>query len=157
MTAPGPDMILYAGAIGLVVIGAGGMVMSAHLFRVILALVILEAGANLLLVLAGYRWDAAAPIFAGGVAPQNMVDPVPQAMVLTAIVIGVGIQALALAVMLRLFHAYRTLDMRELARRMEQDIADEAGIELPGSREAPAGERPLPAPEPGVYSGEGGA
>ncbi len=138
------ELILYSGAIGLVAIGAAGMVLCNHLFRMILALAIAEAGANLLLLLAGYRWDAVAPILLSGQASGPMVDPVPQAMVLTAIVIGVGIQALAVALLLRVHRAYGTLDVRELHERMEQDIANAAGIGLPGSREAPAGGRPLP-------------
>ena len=147
------ELILYSGAIGLVAIGAAGMALCNHLFRMILALAIAEAGANLLLVLAGYRWDAAAPILLGGVASGPMVDPVPQALVLTAIVIGVAMQALAVALLLRVQRAYGTLDVRELRERMEQEIAEAAGIYPPGSLEAPAGGRPLP---PAVAPVEGG-
>ena len=82
-------LVFFIGAIGLCVIGITGIVLSRHLFRMVLALAIAEAGANLLLILAGYRWDAVAPIFTGTAGGQAMVDPVPQAMVLTAIVIGV--------------------------------------------------------------------
>ena len=78
-------MIFFLGAIGLCVIGIGGIVLSRNLFRMVLALAIAEAGANLMLVLAGYRWDAVAPILdPAAAAPSSMVDPVPQAMVLTA-------------------------------------------------------------------------
>jgi multisubunit Na+/H+ antiporter MnhC subunit len=147
MIAINPEFILYGGAIGLIVIGVAGLVLSRHLFRVILALVIAEAGANLLLVLAGFRFNALAPIAISGQMPASMVDPVPQAMVLTAIVIGVGIQALALSVVIRIYRAYGTLDMRVLLNRMEQDICDEAGIEAPGSQDAPSGQRPITPPE----------
>jgi multisubunit Na+/H+ antiporter MnhC subunit len=109
----------------------------------LLALAIAEAGGNLLLVLAGFRGEAAAPILTGAEAAR-MVDPVPQALVLTAIVIGVGIQALAVGVLMRVYRAYGTLDLRELRLRMEVEIAAAAGIEAPGSQHAPAGERPLP-------------
>ncbi len=139
--------VLYAGAIGLVVIGIAGIVLSYHLFRIILALVIAEAGANLLLVLSGFRWDAIAPIITGGAAARTMVDPVPQAMVLTSIVIGVGIQALALSLTLRAYQSYKTLDIRELQRRMSADLAGESGTPLPQSLEEPVGGRPLPAAE----------
>ncbi|MEA3276247.1 MAG: sodium:proton antiporter [Pseudomonadota bacterium] len=138
------ETVLYVGAIGLVAIGAVGLVMSNHLFRMVLALVIAEAGVNLLLVLAGFRGDAVAPILTGPEASAVMVDPVPQVLVLTAIVIGVGVQALAVGVLLRVYRAYGTLDVRELRLRMELDIAESAGIEPPGSQHAPAGERPLP-------------
>lgn len=141
------SVLLYIGAIGLIAIGLAGVMLSRHLYRIVLALSIAEAGGNLLLVLTGFRWNAAAPIIESSHA-VNMVDPVPQAMVLTAIVIGVGVQALALALAVRLKQAYGTLDMRQIRARMEQDIVDAAGIAPSRSRRAPAGERPLPAPAP---------
>lgn len=139
-------LLLFLGAAGLIAIGVVGIVLSGHLFRMVLALVIAEAGANLMLVLAGYRWDAVAPIFQPGVAAQPMVDPIPQAMVLTAIVIGVGVQALALTMVIRIREAYGTLDLAEVRARLAQDLAEEAGVPVPGSGHKPAGERPLAVP-----------
>lgn len=119
-----PDIasILFSGALGLLVIGLGGMLLSKHAYRVLLALVIAEAGANLMLVIAGYRWDAIAPILTGNMQLQSMVDPVPQAMVLTAIVIGVGVQALALTMIIRIKKSYGTLNMVEIKKLMERDF-----------------------------------
>ena len=119
-----PDIasILFSGALGLLVIGLGGMLLSRHAYRVLLALVIAEAGANLMLIIAGYRWDAVAPILSGDMAPVAMVDPVPQAMVLTAIVIGVGVQALALTMIIRIKRTYGTLDMVQIKKLMEKDF-----------------------------------
>ena len=147
-----PDLItiLASGGIGLIVIGAIGMAVSRHLLRLVLALAIAEAGGNLLLVIAGYRWDAVAPILTGVAVTRPMVDPVPQALVLTAIVIGVGVQALAVALLIRVKEAYGTLDIRELKTRVEQDICDEAGITPPESANAPTSGKPpgqsFPAP-----------
>ncbi len=139
-----PETVFYAGAIGLVAIGAVGLVISNNLFRMLLALVIAESGGNLLLVLAGYRGGAIAPIIGYGAPGAPMVDPIPQALVLTAIVIGVGVQALAVSVLVRVYRAYGTLDMAELRNRMELDTATAAGIPAPSSTQAPAGGRPLP-------------
>ncbi len=146
--------ILYCGAIGLLLIGAAGLVMCNNLFRMLLALVIAEAGVNLLLILAGYRGEATAPILGFGPAGAPMVDPVPQVLVLTAIVIGVGVQALAVAVMVRVYRAYGTLDVRELKTRFEFEVAAEQGIEPPGSTEGPAGGRPLSPVPPRPQHGE---
>lgn len=145
------ETILYAGAIGLVVIGACGLVLSTHLLRMVLALAVAEAGGNLLLVLAGYRGGAVAPILGYALPGTTMVDPVPQALVLTAIVIGVGVQALAVAVLVRVYRAYGTLDLRELTDRMQGDIAKASGIPRSSSSHAPAGRRPLP-PIPALTS-----
>jgi len=130
-------LIFYIAAVGLMLIGIAGIVLSAHLVRVIFGIAILEAGANLLLLLATYREGAAAPIMVNGEFPVVMADPVPQALVLTAIVIGVGILALTLSLALRVHRAYGTLDIREIRQHMEQDIAAAAGIEMPTSSEAP--------------------
>ena len=146
MTPPDLLTILVAGGIGLVAIGAVGIAVSRHLLRLVLALGIAEAGVNLLMVLAGYRWDAVAPILTGATVTQPMVDPVPQALVLTAIVIGVGVQALAVALLIRVKEAYGTLDIRELKARVEQDICGAAGIAPPESANAPGGRQPYPAP-----------
>lgn len=138
------ESIVLVGALGLVVIGVLGMVISNHLFRMLLALVIAEAGANLLIVLSGFRADAVAPIL-GVVDPAaSMVDPVPQVLVLTAIVIGVGVQALAVALLLKIYRVYRTLDVRELRDRMDAEVAAAAGVAADASQEEPAGGRPLP-------------
>ena len=131
-------LVLYVAAFGLILIGIAGIVLSAHLVRIIFAIALLEAGANLLLLLATWREGASAPIIVNGVVPGSMADPVPQALVLTAIVIGVGILALALSLALRVQRAWGTLDMREVRQRLEQDIAARAGIEMPASSHAPA-------------------
>jgi multicomponent Na+:H+ antiporter subunit C len=78
------------------------------LFKLILGLVLLSHGANLLIFTAGGLTRAEPPIAAPGadrpVTPS--ADPVPQALILTAIVIGFGVLAFALV----LFHrAYQTL------------------------------------------------
>lgn len=132
------NSILFTGAVGLLVIGIGGMVISDHLYRMLLALALAEAGANLMLVLAGFKWNAVAPIVNASVeGTSGMVDPVPQAMVLTAIVIGVGVQALALTMIIRIRNAYGTLSMRKIKLKMEQDFA--ARAELPiETRHVPA-------------------
>ena len=140
--------LMYIGAIGLIIIGITGVVLLRDLFRMILALVMAEAGANLLLVIAGYRFDAIAPILGNAgnwsAFPDTaMVDPVPQAMVLTAIVIGVGIQALALALVVRIYQRYQSLDMGEVHQRLLDDIHQVGEVADLISDEKPAGERPI--------------
>jgi len=150
MMLPDPGTTLYAGAFGLIVIGIVGLVISKNLYRILLALVIAEAGANMLLVLAGFRFDAIAPIITGAFATAQsvpMVDPVPQAMVLTAIVIGVGIQALALSLIMQVYRTYGTLDMREISRKLDRDMAGSAGVSPSSSEEEPAPQSLSPLPD----------
>jgi multisubunit Na+/H+ antiporter MnhC subunit len=135
-----PDLItiLLAGGVGLIAIGAVGLAVSHHLLRLVLALGLAEAGGNLLLVLAGYRWDSVAPILTGHTSIENMVDPIPQALVLTSIVIGVGVQALAIAMLIRIKENYGTLDIRKLKTLLEHDICTAANLVPPNSSDAPA-------------------
>jgi multicomponent Na+:H+ antiporter subunit C len=150
MSAPDMGLTLFTAAFGLIGIGVFGIVTATHLVRIVLAIVLLETGANLLLMLSGYRAGAAAPIIVNGVVPEAMVDPVPQALVLTAIVIGVALQAFMMTLVLRVYRAYRTLDIRELRSCIERDLARDAGIALPASEEAPL------VPEgPGSRAGRG--
>lgn len=144
-------MLFFSCAVGLIAIGVVGLLLCDNLFRMVLALAVTEAGANLMLVMAGFRWDAVAPILQAGMdttATQSMVDPVPQAMVLTAIVIGVGVQALALTLVVRIHGRYGTLKMSEARQRMFEDLDAEARVDSPQSQDKPAGKRPLHAPGP---------
>jgi multicomponent Na+:H+ antiporter subunit C len=151
VSPPDLGVILFTAAFGLAGIGILGIVISAHLVRIVLSIVLLETGANLLLMLSGFRFDAVAPVIVDGVVPASMVDPVPQALVLTAIVIGVAVQAFMMTLVLRLRRVYGTLDIRELRDLLERDLAREAGVGLPGSENAP-----VPATgSPAVARGEG--
>ncbi len=77
----------------LFVLGLGGVVMLSHALRRILAFNLMGSGAFLVLV---------------GLAQRDGgVDPVPQAMVLTGIVVAVAATALALALVRRLHGAHR--------------------------------------------------
>ena len=134
------ELILYFGAIGLIVIGLAGLLIVQNVFRMLLALVLFESGANLLLVLSAFREQAIAPIFLYGsinTSDAIMSDPVPQALVLTAIVIGVGIQALALALIFKVRDNYGSLDMRTIRFKVEQDIAEQLAVSPPGSTDSP--------------------
>ncbi|MCP3804367.1 Na(+)/H(+) antiporter subunit C [Allokutzneria sp. A3M-2-11 16] len=77
------------------------LLMQRSLVRVILGIVILGHGANLFLQGAG--GPPGVPPFAGLAAPEVMVDPLPQAMALTAIVITFALTTFLLALAFRSF------------------------------------------------------
>ncbi len=107
--------VYYIGAFGLIFIGLFIMLVKHNLIKVIIGLSIMETGVNLFLVSVGYISKGTAPIFSeSSVEPKQMVDPVPQALVLTAIVIGVAVLALALSLAIRLYHHYGLLDLRRI-------------------------------------------
>jgi multicomponent Na+:H+ antiporter subunit C len=113
--------IMNAGAFGLIAIGLLVIFTRRNIIMMIVGLNIAEVGVNLLLVNAGYVKNGTAPIFTaafgkafaqGTVGPMS--DPVPQALVLTAIVIGFGITALALSLAIRLHDGGSSLDIHKM-------------------------------------------
>jgi len=108
-------MIYYLGAFGLIFIGLYIVLVKHNLIKVIIGLSILDTGINLFLISIGFVKKGTAPIFSRpGLKAIRMVDPVPQALVLTAIVIGVAVLALALSLAIRLYQHYGTLNLRKI-------------------------------------------
>ncbi|MCW2309088.1 sodium:proton antiporter [Rhodobium gokarnense] len=110
-------MILVAMAAGflLILMGLYGALTNRNILRMIVAFTIASTGVNLVLVSVGYIAGRTAPILDAAVpvakAAERIIDPVPQALVLTAIVIGLGITALMLAYAFKLYETKRTLDI----------------------------------------------
>ncbi|MBN2035664.1 MAG: NADH-quinone oxidoreductase subunit K [Chitinispirillaceae bacterium] len=107
--------VFYIASIGLILIGLYIILVKKNLIKVIIGLSFFETGINLLIVSVGYINGGTAPIFSSpDLRPEGMVDPVPQALVLTAIVIGVAVLALALALAVRLYEHHGTLNLRKI-------------------------------------------
>jgi multicomponent Na+:H+ antiporter subunit C len=106
---------LIISASALVLTGLFGVITRRNVIRILLALNLLETGVNLFIVSIGYAPGKEAPIvtsrITGPLSP--FVDPLPQALVLTSIVIGLGTTALALAITLRHYRASRRLTVEE--------------------------------------------
>jgi multicomponent Na+:H+ antiporter subunit C len=93
-------------------IGLYGIIAKDNLIKKVIAFAILDSGIVLFFISSGYRRGASAPIIVGVV--RRVVDPVPQALMLTAIVIGICIVALALSISIRIYDRYGTLNVSEL-------------------------------------------
>ena len=107
--------IYYLGAFGLIFIGLYIILAKRNLIKVIIGLSVMETGVNLFLIAVGYLSRGTAPIFSRpGLKAEGMVDPVPQALVLTAIVIGVAVLALALSLSIRVYRHFGTLNLRKI-------------------------------------------
>ena len=70
----------------------------------------------LFLILIGYRMQGRAPIHDPVQKIENMVDPLPQALVLTTIVIGLAVLALMISIAVRLYEKYGTFDINEIRK-----------------------------------------
>jgi multicomponent Na+:H+ antiporter subunit C len=78
------------------------MMTQRNLIKIVMGVVVLEAAINLFLVSLGYRTGGVAPVFTSGPV-ELMVLPVPQAMTLTNIVIGVSTTALMLSLIMLIY------------------------------------------------------
>ena len=85
-------------AVAVFLLVSAGVYLLLHrsLLRVALGLACLSHGVNFLVLSAG-RWGSEAPIVTGGVRPSDIADPLPQAFVLTAIVIAMAFTLYLLA------------------------------------------------------------
>ena len=62
----------------------------------------------------GYRLEGRAPILDPASTVENMVDPLPQSVVLTTIVIGMATTILLVALAMRLYEKYGTFDITKI-------------------------------------------
>ncbi len=112
--------MIYSLCLLLILVGLYGVVVSRHTLKIVVSLLIMNHGVHLLLLLVGYRQGGSPPIVDPGSVisefASGAVDPLPQAMVLTAIVIGLGVLALMVALCVRLYERYGTFDVTEIRR-----------------------------------------
>jgi multicomponent Na+:H+ antiporter subunit C len=104
----------WAVAAWLFGVGLYGIITSRHYMHLIGCLTVLQSSTYVLLLSAGYRWGAGAPIFYDHPPGTPAVDPVVQALVLTDIVVGATVSALLLALALQVHKRRGTLDPEEL-------------------------------------------
>lgn len=106
-------MILLITGILLILAGIWAILVKKDIIRMIIGFTVVDTGVHLVIVAIGYVKGATAPIidkavsaadasFAGMQAISKVVDPVPSALVLTAIVIGLAVTGLMLAYAVRL-------------------------------------------------------
>lgn len=95
-------------------VGLYGIVAKRNLIKIIVGVIIAESAVNLFFVLVAYRLGGFAPVLSRGGDPQILVDPLPHALVLTAIVIGLATTALLIALAMRLYQRYGTFDVERI-------------------------------------------
>ncbi len=85
--------------------------------RIILGFSLIDTGIHIVIVATGYVTGGTAPIVDAALsrveAPLRAVDPIPSALVVTAIVIGLAVSAVMLAYAIRLYESKRTLSIDE--------------------------------------------
>ncbi|NOX71551.1 MAG: cation:proton antiporter subunit C [Candidatus Micrarchaeota archaeon] len=114
-------ILIYLFIAALMGIGIYSTIMKDNMIKKVIGLGIMSHAVHLFIISMGYRAEGIAPIMTN----ENMlsfsalaVDPLPQALVLTSIVIDFGITVLALAIVVMLYKHFDTLSSK-LAGRMK--------------------------------------
>ncbi len=111
------SLIVLCSGLGLILIGLWGMLTQRNMIRMIIGFSLTDTGIHMVMVSIGYVTGGTAPIINDAVpmadAVNRVVDPVPSALVLTAIVIGLGVTAVMLAFAVRIYKARNTLNIDE--------------------------------------------
>lgn len=119
-----------AAAVILSGIGLTNLLLQRNLIKKIIGLNIMDTAVYLFLAAKGYVEGRAAPILiengAGGWINSSSVyvNPVPAGLVLTGIVVSVSVTAFALALTLKLYESYGTLNIDEALMRMTEEQKD---------------------------------
>ena len=116
---------LMALAIGLLYATAVFMMLRRSIVKLVIGLLLLSNGANLLIFTTAGMTRGAPPLIPEGMMQPlgPVADPLPQAVVLTAIVIGFGLFAFALALTIRAYRSFGHLE----ADRMRRSDPEESG------------------------------
>ncbi len=112
-------LINYIASAILIGLGLFAIVTKKNIIKIVIGMGIVDYGINLLLISIGFNnAGATAPIFSFTeiVSGAYFVDPVPQALTLTSIVIGACVDAMALALCIMLYRRFHTTDASEIRR-----------------------------------------
>jgi len=114
--------VFVYGPLSIFLIGLYGILTQNNIFKLVISINIMDLGVNLYIIALGYVHNGIAPIYTEKfkMSGENFVDPVPQALVLTAIVISVAITAFFLAVLIKNYEKYKTLDIEKI-KGLEND------------------------------------
>jgi multicomponent Na+:H+ antiporter subunit C len=99
----------------LLIIGVWGMLTQRNLIKIVIGFSLFTTGLNITIVSISYIKNSTAPILDKAVDMANagnlVADPLPQALVLTSIVIGLGVTALMLTYVLKMYKEKKSLDI----------------------------------------------
>ena len=109
-------LIITIGSFIIFGIGLIGVILKKNLFKIFISLSIAEASLFIFFIGMHYDIDKTAPIIGGSIKEfsTNMADPVPQAMILTTIVIAVAILALGLSFIVNYHKLTKNIDIDKM-------------------------------------------
>jgi multicomponent Na+:H+ antiporter subunit C len=110
----------YIVSMTLFLIGLLTMITRKNMIKKIIGLNIMETSVFLFFISMGSVENGSAPIVVPGVENVVYVNPLPQALILTAIVVAVSVTAFALGLTVKLYEDYGTLDADKIREIREE-------------------------------------
>ena len=107
-------MIVYLLSLVLFSIGIYCIVRKRNIIKIIIGVIISEYAVNLFFILLAYKVKGRAPLYSKGMVIENMVDALPQAVVLTSILIGLATSVILIVIALKIFDKYKTFDITKI-------------------------------------------
>ena len=107
-------MTAYMLCLVLFSVGLYCVLRKRNIIKIIIGIGIMEYAANLFFILIGYVKEGRSPIYARDQVISKMVDPLPQVVVLTAIVLGLSVTLLLVSVAIKLYEKYGTFDITKI-------------------------------------------
>ncbi|MCD8021690.1 MAG: cation:proton antiporter subunit C [Lachnospiraceae bacterium] len=106
----------------LFVIGFSNLLLQPNLIKKIIGMNIMDTAIYLFLALKGYIEGHKAPIVTDGVQSVDAyINPIPSGLVLTGIVVSGSVSALMLALTVRLYRRYHTLNLDEISAKLKKE------------------------------------
>ena len=111
--------IPYFAVVGLILLGLYALIFKRNLIKMVIGVTLIGSGVNLFLITLAFRKDSTAPIYTA--SPGGIMSlPVPHALTLTSIVIGVAVLALMLSLVVYIYRHYKTLDVKRIGGGEEE-------------------------------------
>lgn len=114
----------YWAIVLLLVIGLYGMLMKRNLMKKLIGMIIFQNAIILLFVTAAFKWGGATIPIGWATRPvedtANYINPLPQTLMLTAIVVGVALTGVGFALLIAIYRNFKTLEEPELLERMSK-------------------------------------
>ena len=118
-------LVNYSEAAAMVLFGIGftNLLLQQNLIKKIIGLNIMDTAIYLFLAVKGYISGRVAPIITDGsvATVEKYINPIPSGLVLTGIVVSVSVTALMLAITIRLYRRYHTLNLDEISTLIKKE------------------------------------
>ena len=103
-------------------IGFTTLLLHKNMIKKIIGLNIMDSSVDLFLAAKGYIEGRGVPIVENGVqSMEAYINPIPTGLVLTGIVVSVSVTAFLLALTIRLYYRYNTLDIDEILMKARKE------------------------------------